>query len=511
MSVIRGTGYILAHVPDMVITCGTTQTMERTVNPDSEYLRSLGFSLRKYDDVVNYAPNQVYIGGTEPEVLRNLEFPWFDKPLVGATRFGRFGEIMPQDELLLLMQACDVFDIVLLIDSFVERTLPKFKGNLILGDGLTSRVGDGVPSKDVLSHISASGAEPLYHGDAIVGCVKRAHDIDENLTAHVMLENIASKATATLALLYGLSNSGIGKDDIDYIIDCSESACGDMNQRGGGGLAKSIAEIAGLSNATGTDMRAFCAGPAHAIVHAAALVASGVSKAVAVIAGGCTAKLGMNGKDHVNKGLPILEDVLGGFSVIITQNDGESPEIDLRVIGHHTVGTGSSPQAVMSSLVTAPLERAGLNILKVDMFAPELQNPDITKPAGAGDVPQANYKMIGALAVTRGEIEKSELTKFITERGYPGWAPTQGHLPSGVPMIGFVCDWIQEKKLKNALFIAKGSLFLGRMTNLFDGISFLVKRNTGVSPPMVGEDAVRKVVATAMRKVADELAASGND
>jgi betaine reductase len=73
--------------------------------------------------------------------------------------------------------------------------------------------------------------------------------------------------------------------------------------------------------------------------------------------------------------------------------------------------------------------------------------------------------------------------------------------------------------LKNALIIGKGSLFLGRMTNLFDGVSFLLKANdgggvsggSGTSGAVVGgavgasEDAVRKVVAEAMRKVAEEL------
>ena len=32
-----------------------------------------------------------------------------------------------------------------------------------------------------------------------------------------------------------------------------------------------------------------------------------------------------------------------------------------------------------------------------------MQNPEITKPAGAGDVPEANYKMIAALGVKRGD------------------------------------------------------------------------------------------------------------
>ena len=45
----------------------------------------------------------------------------------------------------------------------------------------------------------------------LVGCVKRAHDIDQNLSAHVMHENLMSKATSVLALLYGVKNAGIEK------------------------------------------------------------------------------------------------------------------------------------------------------------------------------------------------------------------------------------------------------------------------------------------------------------
>jgi hypothetical protein len=33
--------------------------------------------------------------------------------------------------------------------------------------------------------------------------------------------------------------------------------------------------------------------------------------------------------------------------------------------------------------------------------------------------------------------------------------------------------------MQRALFLAKGSLFLGRMTQLADGISFLLERNEG--------------------------------
>ena len=150
------------------------------------------------------------------------------------------------------------------------------------------------------------------------------------------------------------------------------------------------------------------------MIEAAALVASGAYHTVVVTAGGCTAKLGMNGKDHVKKGLPALEDMIGGFAVVITQDDGVNPFINLNMLGRHSVGTGSAPQAVITSLVTDPLDRNGLKITDIDKYSPEMQNPDITKPAGAGDVPLANYKMIGALAVKRGELQRAELANFTT-------------------------------------------------------------------------------------------------
>ena len=324
-----------------------------------------------------------------------------------------------------------------------------------------------------------------------------------------MHENIVSKASSVMALLSAVHNAGIAKEDVEYVVDCAEEACGDMNQRGGGNFAKSAAEIAGLVNATGSDARGFCAAPAHAMIEAAALVASGAYKTVVVTAGGCTAKLGMNGKDHVKKGLPILEDMVGGFAVVLTQDDGVSPEINLDMLGRHTVGTGSAPQAVISSLVTAPLDKHGLKITDIDKYSPEMQNPDITKPAGAGDVPLANYKMIAALAVKRGELQRADLASFPAQYGLTGWAPTQGHIPSGVPYIGFAREDIMAGKLNRVMIIGKGSLFLGRMTNLFDGVSFVIQANTGAEETSggVSEDEVKGMIAKAMRDFAATLMA----
>ena len=508
-SVIKGASYVLAHTPQMIYHNGTTQTTERVVNPESEYLKAIDSHLRSYEDVVNYWPNQVYIGNAHPDELAQVEFPYYDKVKEGAERYGKYGEIMPEEEFLLLVQAVDVFEVVKLDKEFVAAHKDAFAADPIITEDILAKVQEGIDAAEIARLVEEEHAEGLYNAGKLVGCIKRAHDIDVNLSAHVMHENMMSKATSVLALLYAVKNAGIAKEDIEYVIDCAEEACGDMNQRGGGNFAKAAAEIAGLVNATGSDTRGFCAGPSHALVEAAALVKSGAYKCVAVTAGGCTAKLGMNGKDHVKKGMPLLEDCLGGFCVILSENDGVNPEINLDILGRHTVGTGSAPQNVIGSLVAAPLERNGLKITDIDKFSPEMQNPDITKPAGAGDVPAANYKMIGALAVKRGELDRKELANFTVKHGLTGWAPTQGHIPSGVPYVGFAREDILAGKIKNAMIIGKGSLFLGRMTNLFDGCSFVIQANTGAESANAGvsEEEVKGLIAKAMKDFAASLLA----
>jgi hypothetical protein len=138
-----------------------------------------------------------------------------------------------------------------------------------------------------------------------------------------------------------------------------------------------------------------------------------------------------------------------------------------------------------------------------------MQNPDITKPAGAGDVPEANYKMIAALGVKRGDIEKKDLANFIVEHGMKGWAPTQGHIPSGVPFMGPCRDMMLAGDIKRAMIIGKGSLFLGRMTNLFDGVSFVIEANNGQSAggSGVSEEEVRGLIANALKDFAAGLLA----
>ena len=131
-SVIKGAGYVLVHTPEMVVYNGTTQTTERVVNPESEYLKELRDHLRSYDTCVNYWPNQVYIGNATPDDLAQVEFPYYDKVKEGAERYGKYGEIMPEEEFLFLVQISDQFEVVKLEKNFVEKYKGQFAANPII-------------------------------------------------------------------------------------------------------------------------------------------------------------------------------------------------------------------------------------------------------------------------------------------------------------------------------------------------------------------------------------------
>lgn len=504
-AVIRHTGYVLAHVPELLQWHGASVQQTRRQNPDELWLAAIPDHLRTFEQAVNYPPNQCYIGNITPEQLEAISRPWLQSDYHGSSR-APGGEIYAEAILYALLGYVDAFDLTAWQMSFIEEMQsllgehPTLSQHALLENVVTV-------SDDELVQLVEQRAAPLWLGKRLVGCVKAAHDLDINLSAPVMLENLVTKATAVLA---GWQLPERALEQVEYVIECSEEAIGDVNQRGGGNLAKAVAESLHCQKATGIDMRGFCAAPVHALVNAAALVQSGVYRSVLVLAGGSVAKLGMNGRDHIRHEMPLLEDMLGGFALLITEDDGVSPVVNTRVCGRHSVGTGSSPQAVMASLISQPLKAAGMTTEDVDKFSVELQNPEITQPAGAGNVPESNYKMIAALSVMEGWLERSKLADFVARHGMPGFAPTQGHIPSGIPFIGHGVRAIVDLTIQNFMVVGKGSLFLGRMTGQFDGISVLVERNQGEEEGGEhGRDELSALLAEAMRKVADVLETGG--
>jgi len=474
--VIKGVSYIIVHVPDLV-RYGSKPTRETAKDPALD--EKIKASLRSFDEVVDYAPHQAFIGNIKPEDLWRIERPWYQNLLKGSSRLSPWGEIMPEDEFYGLLKIADEFELISLTDTFSSQVRAKLKEHPLFDDSDLERIGEGMDRDKIEQKVSA-GALPLLLGDELVGCIQDGHDEDDNLKAGILLENLSCKASGILAIRRALHSFKLDPATIDFMMNCGEEGVGDRYQRGAGNLAKAMAERSGCYNCTGVDIKAFCCAPVHTMILAGSLIQSGIHDQVMVVGGGALAKLGMKMRGHLANSIPIMEDVLAAFAIIVGKDDGYNPQIRLDVIGKHDVSTGSSQQAIYEALVKRPLEKLGKKIPEINKYATELHNPEITEPAGSGNVPKNNYRMIAGLAVMQGQLKREEIDTFEQIHGMPGYSPTQGHIPSAVPYLGHAREAILKGELENAMFLGKGSLFLAKMTNLSDGMSFIIEKNSGM-------------------------------
>jgi betaine reductase len=429
---ILGAALTLQHVPDLV-RHGSKPAREPGRLPE------LLASLRSLDDAVAYPPHQVCIGNLAPASLRDLPRPWW-KDAAPATAKGPHGEILDQRAFYDLLSELDRFTLVRM--------------------GAEPRPGD----------------LPLFAGTEVVGAFAPDHELDESLTASVLLENLACLAGAVHATRFLLRSAALDPASITHVLNCGEEAVGDRYQRGGGNLAKAIAEATGLTEASGADVKAFCAGPVHALIVAGALVASGVHERVAVVAGGSLAKLGMKFLGALQTGGPVVDDTLAGIAIVVgsTEDDPSAPVLRLDAVGRHRTGS-TSQQALLEDIVGGPLDSMGVRITDVGTYATELHDPEVTEPAGGGDVADRNYRMLAGLGVVRGELERDAMAAFVRDHGLPGFSPTQGHIASAVPWLPHALAAFRDGTLERTMLLAKGSLFLGRMTRLWDGASITLE------------------------------------
>jgi hypothetical protein len=478
--VITGVSYFLAHLPSM-IRYGSKPYRE--LRHDPSLLVPMMSHLRTFEQAVAYPPNQVFVGNMEPDELWEYPSPWYKNPIANASRWGEFGEIMPEDEFYGILRICDEFGLILLEEGFLQGVIPKLKRHPLLDAADIQKLGNGVHKDIIEKKLDEKNAIPLYlAGDDLVGCVMRPQgegaEEDDNLVPHIMIENLSARASGVMALRHLIKKTGKA-NEIDYLIGYGEEAVGDRYNRGGGNLAKAIGQLSGCSKATGSDVKAFCCSPVHGLMMAASLVTSKVFRNVAMVAGGSLAKLGMKFQGHLRHDMPILEDVLAGIGIWVGQDDGKNPVVRLDSIGKHEISSGSAQQAILEKLVVEPLDRLGLKLTQIDKYATEMHNPELTEPQGSGNVPRTNYRTIGSFAVLRGEIQRNQLDQFTRIHGMPGFSPTQGHIASAIPYLGHAIKNMKLGKLNNTMLLAKGSLFLGRLTQLSDGISLLLEKNKG--------------------------------
>jgi len=412
--VIKGVRYQLGHAPGLV---RHGSKPSREIEKDPALLDSIMAHLRSYPEAVAYPPNRAFLGGIYPDQLKEIERPWFHGN-GESQRWLPHGEIMPEEELIGLLKIADAFDLVWLEEGFIGLVRNALADHPLITssdlDGL-----DGAKSQSDIEAQVANGAGtlPLHLRDgSLVGCISRAHDEDAALTSDVILENLACKVTAAMALRTLLRDQGLDGSGIDYVLNTGEEAVGEP------------------------------------------LVSSGLYRQIAVVGGCSLAKLGMKFQGHLQHDQPILEDILASVAVLVGEDDGTSPVLRLDSVGRHTVGAGSSQQAIFEQLISVPLENLGLGFQDIDKYATELHNPEVTEPAGSGNVPNLNYRLIGALAVRHQEIEREALPAFVEVHGMPGFSPTQGHIASAVPFLGHAVERMMDGRMNRAMFLAKGSL-----------------------------------------------------
>jgi betaine reductase len=476
MPSVAGVACMLFHVPGLV---AHGSKPSREIGKDPAVWEAIRANLRSYGQALGYGPHQVFIGNLTPGDLWQIPRPWPRHLLEGAQRSGPFGEIMSEAEFLGLLKIWDEFDLVRLEQGFTRSVAAQLAAHPLMGAADIERLGEGVPVAKIEAELAATpDSVPFRLPDGtLVGCLLRGHEDDLSLTGPILLENLATKVSGIMAMRQLLNMTGVASADVNYVFGFGEEASGDRYQRGGGSMAKAMAAWAGCDNATGGDVKAYCCAPIHAMTLAGATVQAGLYDKVVTVGGGSLAKLGMKYQGHLRAGLPVLEDVLAAIAVLITGDDGVNPVLRMDVVGRQPIGAASGPQAMAENMVVAPLTRAGLKLTDVDRYAMELHDPDVTETAGSGNVPRNNYRIVGALAAMRGEIEKSEVGQFERTHGMPGFSPTQGHIAAGIPYLAHARRAMLNHELQRAMFVAKGSVFLGRMTQLSDGMSVLLERN----------------------------------
>ena len=450
---------ILAHVPDLIFS-GSKPSREIERRP--ELHDEIAHRLRSQADAESYFPNHVFIGAEDPRPLTAPGGPWWNRPGELKAK-GDNGVMFSQGEFMGALRYSDSTGLLHLYERACEYDATSSSGQLV-----DSMSGD----RQAFEGEAADASIPGRSGP--LGTVSWGYPGDQALAPGVVLENLIAKTSAALALAECLRGADMDPGSLDLVISCSEEAIGDRYQRGGGNLGKAVAEMVGASRASGFDIKDFCAGPIPSLVVASSLVETGVADTVAVVAGGSLPKLGMKFEGHLKSGMPVLEDCLGGWVAIVAAGE-TGPRIRLDAVGRHPVDAGGSNQGLFNELVMVPLERLGLKIDDVDLIGTELHNPELTEPQGSGNVPERNYRMIAALAVQAGHIDRTDMERFLAERCVSGFSPTQGHIASAVCLLPHVLHMMKQGT-NRALLVAKASLFLGRMSSLANGMSVVIEQ-----------------------------------
>ncbi|MEA3501825.1 MAG: glycine reductase, partial [Actinomycetota bacterium] len=162
---ILHTSYVLAHAPDFV-RYGSKPTRE--IASDPSLLEELSASLRSWEEVVAYPPNQVFIGNLTPTELAEIPRPWYEHLVEDASPVGPFGRIVNQAALYGLMKLSDDFELITISEDLAAAAVRSLDG---VFDQRLDRV-VGVPLLEIEELVRDSEGLPLYHEGALAGFLR---------------------------------------------------------------------------------------------------------------------------------------------------------------------------------------------------------------------------------------------------------------------------------------------------------------------------------------------------
>ncbi|MCL6504582.1 MAG: hypothetical protein K6T86_18030, partial [Pirellulales bacterium] len=248
--------------PDLV-QYGSKPMREIAARP--EFSQALRRHLWRFEEASAYLPHQVFIGAERPEVLAACERPWVRHP-AAPTSTGARGRLVEERDFYAALWAADVAHLLEVEADWQEELRQRLQAHPLMWGWQ--------PPPPSSQREATYPTLPLWVGEERIGAIRGDHPQDESLTPSVLLENLASKASGALAVReLQYRHPDWDWQGLPYLLGTGEEAVGDRYQRGGGNLAKAVAEMAGLSTASGADIKALCAAPHQAIPTAAAILA----------------------------------------------------------------------------------------------------------------------------------------------------------------------------------------------------------------------------------------------
>ena len=96
----------------------------------------------------------------------------------------------------MLMQICDVFDLLVLEKGFAAATKEKFVKNPAVIPSMVEKIKEGVDLAEIEALVNDEHAEGLYMDGKLVGAVKRAHDVIPTLLPMLCMKTSFLKLAA---------------------------------------------------------------------------------------------------------------------------------------------------------------------------------------------------------------------------------------------------------------------------------------------------------------------------